>query len=221
MLRGNRNAVVLTLVVCALSSSTVLAKHHHKSHKPSSKISGGTLSLGTNSFQVLAPLSVGTLEATPNLYQGLIINSGYESLFVNPVEPLTLTNSYQGSSTVSYGTLTVSNIASFEPAGTIVLNSTQNFPASAGVLSVELSNYSSSMGTLLINNAVNYFGGIDLAAFQQSAGSLTLLANSNVVIPSDIIVLSSGTFSPDVPEPTGLGWVAIAALAFLRRQHRK
>jgi MYXO-CTERM domain-containing protein len=77
------------------------------------------------------------------------------------------------------------------------------------------------MGTLLINNAVNLSGATSLEYFKQPAGSITLSANSNVVFPPDVYNVTSGTLSPDVPEPTGLGIAVIAALAFLRRRFRK
>jgi autotransporter-associated beta strand protein len=209
-------------MVCALSSQTVLAKKHHKPHKPSTKTSAGTLSLGTNSYQGLATLSAGTLLLAPTSYQGLIISSGYEALIANSAGTLTLANSSQSGTTISYGgTLTVANIASLVSSGTIVSNSTQIFPGSAGVLSVDLGNSSSSMGTLLINNAVNYSGAMGLVSFHEPVGTITLSASSNYVIPSDIIVVSSGTLSVEAPEPTSLGLVALAALIFLRRPSRK
>jgi hypothetical protein len=221
MIRGYRNAVVLTLVVCALSSRTVLAKHHHHSHKPSTKSSSGTVSLNTNSYQSLGTLSAGTLVLAPTPYQGLIMSSGYQDLIANSAGTLTLASSYQSVPTISYGTLTIGNTTSLEPAGTIVLNTTQIFSGSAGVLSVELSNSSSYMGTLQISNAVNYSGATSLVSFQQLAGGTILSASSNVVIPSNVVYVSSGTLSVETPEPTGLGLVAIAALAFLRRPSRK
>src|SRR4051812_4109470 len=114
MLLGNRNRFVLTLLVCALTSHTALAKHHHKSHKPSVKTSGGTITVGPN----LTTLTAGTLLATPISYEGLIISSGYEGLLANSAGTLTLSNSYLSGSTISYGgTVTVANTAVLESSG--------------------------------------------------------------------------------------------------------
>jgi hypothetical protein len=224
MLRCHRNIIVVTLVVCAFSSRTVLAKRHHKPHKGANNSSSGTLSLGTTSYQGLATVSAGTLLVAPLVappsYQGLIINSGYEALLANSAGTLTLANLYQGSTTISTGTLTIGNFATLEPSGTLVSNNTQILSGSAGVLSVELGKSLSSMGTLQINNAANYFGDINLISLQQLAGSVTVLASSNVVIPSDATYVPSGTLSPNVPEPTGLGLLTIGLLAFLRRHAR-
>jgi hypothetical protein len=220
MLRCHRNVIVVTLLVCALSSRTVLAKRHHKPHKGANNSSSGTLSLGTTSYQGLATVSAGTLLVAPPSYQGLIINSGYEALVASSAGTLTLANLYQGSTTISTGTLTIGNFVTLEPSNTLVSNNTLILSGSAGVLSVELSKSLSSMGTLQINNAANYFGDINLTSFQQLAGGLTVLASSNLVIPSDAIFVPSGTLSPNVPEPAGLGLLGIGLLAFLRRHAR-
>jgi hypothetical protein len=211
MIWSHRNAVVLTLVICALSSQSVLAKKHHSSHKPSTKTSGGTLSLGTNTYQGSVTVSSGVFLIAPAPYESLIINSGYQGLFTNTAGTLTLADSYQGSTTLSTGTLTIGNTLNLAGSGTTVSNiAPLVFVDSSELKFAELVNSSSYTGTLQINNVANY-----------SAGSITLSANSNVVIPSDGIVLSSGTLSVTTPEPSSLGLVAFATLAFLRRPSRK
>jgi hypothetical protein len=222
MLLGQRNSVVLALMVCALSSQTVLAKKHQKPHKPSSNTSAGTVTMGGSPYQGTNTVILGTLVPAADPYQGLIISSGYESLIANPPQSLVLAPLYPSGSIISYGgTGTVSNAASLVSSGTIISTGTLTLSPSAGVLSVDLGNSSISAGTLLISSASNYSGVLDLTAFQKLAGTLTLLGNSTFVIPSESNVVSSGTLSMETPEPTSLGLVALAALAFLRRPSRK
>jgi hypothetical protein len=222
MLLGHRNSVVLALVVCALSTQTVLAKKHPKPHKPSSKTSAGTVTMGGSRYEGTNTVILGTLVPAADPYQGLIISSGYEALIANPPQSLVLAPLYPSGSIISFGgTATVNNAASLVSSGTIISTGTLNLSPSAGVLSVDLGNSSISAGTLLVSNSVNHSGVLDLTAFQQSLAGITLSAFSNYVIPSDTIVVSSGTLTLNAPEPSCLGLAALASLAFLRRPSRK
>ena len=224
MLRGHLKTIVLTLVVCALCSTTVLAKKHQKKqpHKPKSKTSAGTLTVGS-SYQGTNTVVLGTLIPSADPYQGLIIGSGYGTLVASPPQTFVLEPLSPSVSTISYGgTVTFNNSASLVSSGAIISTGTLNLSPSAGVLSVDLGNTSISSGTLLLNNSTNQYGSVVALAptYGELWSNITLSGFSNYVIPTESTIVSSGTLTLNAPEPTCLGLAALASLGFLRRPSR-